>query len=83
MAPIPTEMEEDMREPGREREALVTTRLKTENQIGSQLIRFGIADFRPRLKKAAQKLEELRTFDGRPLPPKSMEKLPNRSPSSR
>ena len=75
MAPIPTEAEEDMREPGREREALVTARLKTENQIGSQLIRFGIADFRPRLKKAAQKLEELRTFDGRPLPPKSMEKL--------
>jgi transposase len=75
MAPIPTETEEDMREPGREREALVTARLKTENQIGCHLFRFGIADFRPRLKKATQKLEELRTFDGRPLPPKSMEKL--------
>jgi transposase len=72
---IPTETEEDMREPGWEREALVTARLKTENQIGSQLIRFRIADFRPRLKKATQKLEELRTFDGRPLPPKSIEKL--------
>ena len=75
MAPIPSEAEEDMREPGREREALVSARLKLENQIGSQLIRFGIVAFRPRLKKAAQKLEELRTFDGRPLPPKTMEKL--------
>lgn len=75
MAPIPTAAEEDMREPGREREALVAARLKVENQIGSQLIRFGIVDFRPRLKKAAQKLEELHTFDGRPLPPKTMEKL--------
>ena len=75
MAPIPTEAEEDMREPGREREALVTARLKVENQIGSQLIRFGIEGFNPRLKKAAQRVEELRTFDGRPLPPKTLEKL--------
>jgi transposase len=75
MAPIPSEAEEDMREPGREREALVSIRLKVENLIGSQLIRFGIEDFRPRLKKATQKLEDLRTLDNRPLPPKTMEKL--------
>jgi transposase len=75
MAPIPSEAEEDMREPGREREALIVGRLKVENQIGSQLVRFGIADFNPRLKKATQKLEDLRTVDDRPLPPKTMEKL--------
>jgi transposase len=75
MAPIPNETDEDMREPGREREALVAFRLKIENQIGSLLIRFGIRDFKPRLKKAAEKLEALRTFDERPLPPKTMEKL--------
>jgi len=75
MAPIPSEMDEDMREPGREREALIAVRLKIENQIGSLLIRFGIDDFKPRLKKAAQKLETLRTVDGRPLPPKTMERL--------
>ncbi len=75
MAPIPTEAEEDGREPGREREALVVARLKVENQIGSQLIRFGIEGFNPRLKKAAQKLEDLRNSDGRPLPPKTMGKL--------
>ena len=75
MAAIPSEAEEDMREPGREREALVAFRIKVENQIESQLIRFGVTGFRPRLKKAAQKLEELRTFDGRVLPPRTMEKL--------
>ena len=40
MAPSPSEAEEDMREPGREREALVAFRLKIENQIGRLLIRF-------------------------------------------
>jgi len=42
---------------------------KVENQMRSLLARFGIADFRPRLKKAPEHLEKLRTFDGRPLPP--------------
>jgi transposase len=75
MAAIPSEAEEDMREPGRRREALVSARLKVENQIGSLLIRFGIADFRPRLKKAIEKLAELRTVDDRPLPPNTMDSL--------
>lgn len=75
MAPIPTEAEEDMREPGRRREAIVAARLKVENQIGSLLIRFGIADFKPRLKKAEQKLAELKTVDGRPLPQNTMDSL--------
>jgi transposase len=64
-----------MREPGRHRETLIAARLKVENQIGSLLIRFGIADFRPRLKKAVQKLTELQTFDDRPLPPNTMDRL--------
>ena len=57
-----------MREPGRRREALTVARLKVENQMRSLLARFGIADFRPRLKKAPEHLEKLGTFDGRPLP---------------
>lgn len=68
MAPIPSEEEEDLREPGRRRETLVKARLKVENQIASLLIRQGIAGFKPRLKNAETKLSELRTFDGRPLP---------------
>jgi transposase len=75
MAPIPSEAEEDMREPGRQREALTAARLKVENQMRSLLARFGIADFRPRLKKAAEHLARLRAFDGRPLPPNTMASL--------
>lgn len=75
MVPIPSEAEEDMREEGRRRDAIGAARLKVENQIGSLLVRFGITDFRPRLKKAEQKLEALRTFDGRPLPANTMDSL--------
>ena len=75
MAPIPSEAEEDMREPGRQRETLTAARLKVENQMRSLLVRFGIADYRPRLKKAPEHLEKLRTFDGRPLPPNTKASL--------
>jgi transposase len=75
MAPIPSEAEEDRREPGRERDALVASRLKVENQMGSLLIRYGIAGFKPRLKKALPQLEALRTPDGKALPPKTRERL--------
>ena len=75
MAPIPSEEEEDLREPGRRRETLVKARLKVENQIASLLIRQGIAGFKPRLKNAETKLSELRTFDGRPLPANMMKSL--------
>jgi len=81
MAPIPSEAEEDIREPGRQRETLTAARLKVENQMRSLLARFGVADFRPRLKKAPEHLEKLRTFDGRPLPPNtkaSLERLLSR-----
>jgi len=75
MASIPTAAEEDMREPGRERETIIAARLKIENQIGSLLIRYGITGFKPRLKKAMQALEELRTPDGAALLPKTVERL--------
>jgi transposase len=60
---------------GRRREALTAARLKVENQMRSLLARFGIADFRPRLKKAPEHLEKLRSFDGRPLPPNTKASL--------
>ena len=75
MAPIPSEAEEDMREPGRRREALTGARLKVENQMRSLLVRFGVVDFRPRLRKASEHLEKLRTIDGRPLPPNTKASL--------
>jgi len=64
-----------MREPGRRREALTVARLKVENQMRSLLVRFGVADFRPRLKTAPEQVEKLRTIDGRPLPPNTKASL--------
>jgi transposase len=75
MTPIPSEEEEDLREPGRRRETLVQARIKVENQIASLLIRYGTDGFKPRLKKAETELDELRTFDGRPLPANTMNSL--------
>jgi transposase len=60
MVRVPSLAEEDARRPGRERDKLVRERVGLENQIQSQLCLHGICDFRPRLKKAAEKLEALR-----------------------
>jgi transposase len=75
MAPIPTQEEEDMREAGRRRDALVQDRLKIENRIGGLLIRYGVVGFKPRLKSAEKKLDELKTHDGAPLPPETSNSL--------
>lgn len=75
MAPTPSEEEEDMREPGRRREALLGDRLRTENRIGSLFARYGVAGFNPRLKSAEKKLAELKQHDGRPLPANAMNSL--------
>jgi hypothetical protein len=61
MAPIPDEADEDMRETGREREALTGARPPDCSPgVGSLLIRHGISRFKPRLKTAARQLAELR-----------------------
>jgi|GraSoiStandDraft_24_1057298.scaffolds.fasta_scaffold38974_1 transposase len=75
MVRIPNEAEEEMRRPGRERERLVSERLQLENRIENLLCLHGIAGFRPRLKKAAERLEALRSFAGTPLPAKTMAEL--------
>ena len=75
MAPIPSVAEEDERRPGRERERLVGERLQLENRIEGLLSLHGVADFNPRLKKAAGRLEALRCFDGTQLPDNTMAAL--------
>ncbi len=75
MVSIPSEAEEDMRRPERERERLVSERVALENRIGNLLCLHGVSGFKPRLRKAAEKLEELRGFAGGPLPEKLMEEL--------
>lgn len=69
MVRIPSKAEEDMRRPERERERLVGERIALENRIESLLCLHGITDFKPRLKKAADRLEHLRDYAGEPLPP--------------
>ncbi len=69
MVRIPSEAEEDMRRPERERERLVSERIALENRIENLLCLHGITGFRPRLKKAAVRLDELRSAAGTPLRP--------------
>ncbi|HYS88975.1 MAG TPA: IS110 family transposase [Bradyrhizobium sp.] len=68
MVAIPTMAEEDARRPSRERESLVGEQTRIVNRIKAVLALFGIGGFNPKLRKAAQKLETLRTADGTPLP---------------
>ena len=75
MVRVPSLEEEDARRPGRERDKLVRERVGLENQVQSLLCVHGIGDFRPRLKKAAEKLEALRARSGQALPPQTMAQL--------
>ena len=68
MVAIPTVAEEDARRPSRERESLVGEQTRIVNRIKAVLALFGISGFNPRLRKAAQKLETLRTVEGASLP---------------
>src|SRR5271163_4644852 len=75
MVHVPSEEEEDARRPGRERDKLTRGWVSHENQIESLLCLHGIYGFRPRLKKAKEKLEELRTRSGASLPRETMAQL--------
>jgi transposase len=75
MVRIPSETEEDLRRPGRERERLICERLQIENRMENLLCLHGIAGFKPRLKKAVERLEQIRDFAGAPLPPHIMAEL--------
>jgi transposase len=75
MAAIPTLEEEDARRPSREHEALVGERTRLINRMKSALARLGIRDFRPHLRKAAERLAGLRTPEGTPLPSNTLAEL--------
>ena len=67
MAAVPAAEEDDARRPNRERENLVTERTRIANQMKAIHARFGIRSFNPTLRKAAEKLDGLRTAEGTPL----------------
>lgn len=75
MAAIPTLEAEDAKRPNRERENLVGERTRIVNRIKACLVRLGVRDFRPTLRKASERLEALRTPEGAPLPPNTLAEM--------
>ena len=75
MAAIPTLEMEDARRPSREHEALVGERTRLINRMKSTLARLGIRDFKPHLRRAAERLAALRTPEGVVPPPNTVAEL--------
>src|SRR5256884_3988541 len=75
MARVPTIAGEDAKRPNREREGLVGERTRIVNRIKSTLARLGIRNFKPTLRKAAERLATVHTPEGMPLPPNALAEL--------
>ena len=75
MVAIPTMKDEDAKRPNRERENLVGEQNRIVNRMKATLVRLGIRGFNPKLKKAADRLEGLRTPEGDPIPPNTLAEL--------
>ena len=75
MAAIPSLQEEDAKRPSRERENLVGERTRVVNRMKACLVRFGIRNFKPTLRKAPKRLNALCTPEGDPLPPNTLAEL--------
>ena len=72
MAAIPSLAEEDAKRPSREHEKLGADRSRIVNKMKAALIRLGIRNFNVKLRKAAERLEGLRTPEGLPIPPNTL-----------
>jgi len=75
MVAIPTINDEDAKRPNRERENLVGEQTRIVNRIKATLSRLGIRNFNPKLKKAAERLGDLRTPEGEPIAPNTLAEL--------
>jgi len=75
MVAVPTIDEEDAKRPHRERESLVGERTRIINRMKAALVRLGIRGFKPELRRAPQKLDGLRTPEGLPIPPNTLDEL--------
>src|SRR5947208_2513115 len=75
MARVPTIAEEDAKRPNRERDCLVGECTRIVNRIKSTLARLGIRNFKPTLRKAAERLAAVHTPEGMPLPPNTLAEL--------
>ena len=68
MVQAPTPQEEDRRRISREREVLTAERVQHVNRIKGLLFAQGISNYEPLHRNRRERLEELMTGDGRPLP---------------
>ena len=68
MVAIPTLEDEDARRPSPERESLVGERTRIINRMKTILAWLGVRGFNPKLRKAPQRPDELRTPEDLPLP---------------
>src|SRR5450432_764237 len=75
MVAIPTIKDEDAKRPTRERESLVGEQSRIVNRMKAALVRLGIRGFNPKLKKAVERLDGLRTPEGEPIPPNTLAEL--------
>jgi len=75
MVAIPTIKDEDAKRPNREHESLVGEQSRIVNRMKATLVRLGIRGFNPKLKKAAERLDGLRTPEGEPIPPNTLAEL--------
>ena len=75
MAAIPALEEEDAKRPHREHETLVGEQTSIINRMKGTLARLGIRNFNAKLKKAPERLEHVRTPEGRPIPPNTQAEL--------
>ena len=66
----PSPQQEDERRLTRERETLIAERIKHVNRIKGLLATQGIFEFEPLHKDRRQRMEELRCWNGQPLPPR-------------
>ena len=75
MVAIPTIADEDAKRPNRERESLVGEQSRIVNRMKAALARLGIRGFNPKLKKAVERLDGVRTPEGEPIPPNTLAEL--------
>jgi transposase len=72
---VPSIEEEVAQRPSRERESLVGERTRIINRMKSALVGLGIRGFKPELRRAPQRLENLRTPEDLPIPPNTLDEF--------
>ena len=75
MVAVPTLAQEDVKRPSREREKLVVEHSRIVTRLKAAFVRLGIRSFNPKIKKAAEQLDGLRTPDGEPIPPNTLAEI--------